>query len=705
MKTSAVAYIMYFVLLAATPFHSARAGEPASDQDDELFDEEFTLLEDDSDVVRSAARHTQEIGMSPSAVTVITRADISTSGADNLADLLRLVPGIDVSADTPFYMALSGRSSHSNENQHFLVLIDGREVNDDLAGTTFFMLQPIFLEDIERIEVVMGPDSTLYGANALAGVISITTRSVPERTSAWAKLSGGEPGAYLMAGRASTLVGEWGISLSGGIDHSGSYVDPTRLGRQVGKARMVVQGKLFDGMDLMLDCGYTNGRGRFATLLGRVDYKIQLIQPRLSIEARPFKAHLYYVGEFLNGSVGRDILLAGSRLASFGSIDARGHVVDGELQWDVPRFWKPLLLITGLRLRGSWIFSDKALSDEFDDPRSSSFHKPGMNWSELRAGGFLHAELEPASWLAITAGTRLDYDTKTGTFISPRLAAVFQPSEGHFLRLSAARSFRKPSFQENGLHIPVNFPPDSPIQGGDQTSFLEFMSRSIGNPDLASEKMWALEAGYRLRLLDGRLWIDLETYLNRASDISKFSTDLVTTSEGLPDLDRTKMIFMTRDNPFWIWGTELSLRCQLSDQLMLQAAWSHREHRGNSTTPKNLVLAGGRFQTGWGLLGSLYMFTRSDYEDHQVENPEGILSSPLDQYMPSTAVVLARLGYRIEIGSSYLLEIGVRLHLPIDLEDGRLSYHGRGGFVAADGDVYGGEALERRLTVYVEGSM
>ncbi|RME20660.1 MAG: hypothetical protein D6806_15955, partial [Deltaproteobacteria bacterium] len=78
-------------------------------EDERLFEEEFELLEEEAEIVHSAARHAQRIELSPSSITVITREDIETSGADNLADLLWLVVGIEVSSDNPLYQSINGR--------------------------------------------------------------------------------------------------------------------------------------------------------------------------------------------------------------------------------------------------------------------------------------------------------------------------------------------------------------------------------------------------------------------------------------------------------------------------------------------------------------------------------------------------------------------------------------------------------------------
>ena len=150
----------------------------SADDEGEIIDE-FALLQEEA-MVESAARHKQEIGMSPSAITVITREDIEASGANGFADLLRLVPGMEVVITSPSFSSVSTRLDWTFENKNFLVLIDGREANIELLGYTFFELQVVSIEDIQRIEVIRGPGSSLYGANAFVGVVSITTRAVPE---------------------------------------------------------------------------------------------------------------------------------------------------------------------------------------------------------------------------------------------------------------------------------------------------------------------------------------------------------------------------------------------------------------------------------------------------------------------------------------------------------------------------------------------
>lgn len=502
------------------------------------------------------------------------------------------------------------------------------------------------------------------------------------------------------------MIGKWGLSLSAGIDRQGSYEDARALGRRVAKTRLLLQRPLAEKVTLLLDCGYGHGIGYFSTHLGRFDATFDLVQARLALESRQFRAHLYYQGELLEGGTDNDIYLAESHLANLNNVSTWAHVLDGELQWNVPEIWKPLLLITGARVRGSWVLSGDLLDGSgFSNPNSSHYHQPGVNWSELRAGGFLHAELKPADWVALTAGGRLDYNTTSGLFVSPRLAVIFQPWHNHFFRLAASRSFRKPSFQETALHMDVSFPPDSPIQGSDQIAFRELMSQAVGNPDLGPEKLWAFEAGYRLRLLGGRLTAGIEAYANYHTGIIDFHSDLVTTPEGMIDLQQTELLFGIGTDKMWIWGLELELRYLPTENTLLQAAWSHRETPGQDRTPKNLLLLGGRFHTAFGLLGSLYLTTRSEFWDRSVQNPRGMLYPAESQHLPSVGVILGRLGYHWQVDDDVHLEIGARFFLPIDFENFTFYYQGRGGGNTPDGYHYGGERLGRRVSFYVEGTI
>ena len=235
----------------------------AGTEDDELANE-FALLEEDS-IVELAARHKQDIGMSPSAITVITREDIETSGAADITDLLRLVPGLEVVRVNSAWSSTSSRLRWTFENNQHLVLIDGREINFELLGEPLWPMLPISLEDIERIEIIRGPGSALYGANAVAGVISITTREVPERPSARLRLIAGEGGFLKAKAGGSVGYDDWRFSLGGEGDFCSKFLDPRTNTRNIWKLRskghkkpvlnissLVVEARVLSQMDFLL---------------------------------------------------------------------------------------------------------------------------------------------------------------------------------------------------------------------------------------------------------------------------------------------------------------------------------------------------------------------------------------------------------------------------------------------------------------------
>jgi outer membrane receptor for ferrienterochelin and colicin len=531
----------------------------AADEEDELIDE-FVLLAEDA-MVESAARHKQKIGMSPSAITVITRQDIEASGVTTIPDLLRLVPGMNVVISNPFFTAITTRLYWTEENNHLMVLIDGREANFDPLGFTPWEAQPILLQDIERIEVIRGPGSSLYGANAMAGVVTITTRDIPDKTSVWVHADAGEDGRFISGLRASTRMGNWGLSLGGGTYFSGNSLQPRQVTKEIWKFRSVAEYRWSDTQRFLADFSLTRTWGPMASPMGTVDCIFHPNMLRLAFDSETLKAHVYYTYTFARAEIKTPLEYSQVRLALFKPAPIESHVVDGQVQWTLPTFFEPLLLIGGGGARAAWMGSDAMIDAEtFDNPQSPDYHQPGISHWELRGGVFVHAEYAPTHWVTVTGGTRFDYNTQTGAFLSPRLAAVFRPAAGQYIRLGAARSFRKPAFLETVAHLMVDFPDDSPITGTGQNKFLEFMTRVGGNNKLDNEELVAFEAGYLGQFLDERLSVGLDLYYNMHWNVTQMDSKILPDAQGLPDLELSSFTFANLGSVLDVLGSELSVR-------------------------------------------------------------------------------------------------------------------------------------------------
>jgi outer membrane receptor protein involved in Fe transport len=714
------AHVYIVLLLSLSPAVFAQeAGEDevtkelnviSEDVEMELIDE-FAFLED-AGMVESAARHRQEIGMSPSAVTVLTREDVEASGATTITDLLRLVPGMDVSTVSPGYISLCSRLPWTNSNICYQLLIDGRDAMNEVMGMVPWLAETISLDDIERIEILRGPASSMYGASALAGVVSVTTRVVPKETSASVHMLGGEVGTLQFGARGSTRIGSWGFSLSGGGDLANSYNLPRVGDKELWKLRALVEYTWSETERFRLDFSMSQGIGKLNSSAGLIDMDMGIRALRAAYESRKLKGRLYWYYTPFRFTLEAPLEYMGIRLAKFAPVEADGHTLDGEVQWTLPEFYKPLLIMVGGGGRFSWIGSDQLLDgDTYADITSADYHQPGISHWEWRTGAFVHAEYEPAEWVTLSGSLRFDYNTETDVFLSPRLAAVFRPFKGQYLRVGVARAFRKPAFIETRLHPMAEFPDDSPITGDGQENFQDFLAKVISASDVNNEELVSFEFGYLGLFLDGSLSVAVDVYYNQVRNSLAMTSEIVAGEQGLPDLDESYMRPVNQKEGTDIHGSELVVRYQPVKSISLMASWAYREVFDRmslgvaNSTPKNLVTVGGRFRSESGLVGSLYVFSRSEFWGHKVASPEGLLAPFFSQHLDNFFLILGKLGWRWQTGEGFGVETGLKLFLPFSPFSGPLfRYHEDPGGVTASGRFYGGQQLRRVVTAYLEGS-
>ena len=190
--------------------------------------------------VTSVTKEASTVGRSAAAVFVITNEMIRRSGATCIPEALRMAPGLEVAQVNSNTWAITARGFNSAYANKMLVLIDGRSVyNPDFSGV-FWNMEDVLLEDVERIEVIRGPGGTLWGANAVNGVINVITKNAKDTQ-----------GVYLMAGGGS---------------HE-RMLDAFRYGGQIGEdLHYRVYGKYFDrgpGLDPTGQIGDSWQQGRF----------------------------------------------------------------------------------------------------------------------------------------------------------------------------------------------------------------------------------------------------------------------------------------------------------------------------------------------------------------------------------------------------------------------------------------------------------
>jgi iron complex outermembrane receptor protein len=182
-----------------------------------------TAVAGEDDTVSIAVRYALPADESPSAVTVLTREDIENTHCTEIECLMRQVPGVDVRQVLPGYSVIGARAlTNPFYGNRTLLIIDGREVNDAIFGIPLWPALSVHLQDIERIEIIRGPGSAMYGPDAHSMVVAITTRRKSEGT-AQVFAGSGEHDRNSLALRLGQRFPNMRLTLSGGLDTGGHW--------------------------------------------------------------------------------------------------------------------------------------------------------------------------------------------------------------------------------------------------------------------------------------------------------------------------------------------------------------------------------------------------------------------------------------------------------------------------------------------------
>jgi iron complex outermembrane receptor protein len=511
--------------LAVRATEDAAAAVPAETTDSEQEPAALPQLED-SDfltdaydrVVVTASRVGQDPLDSPSTLSVITADDIRLSGAVELADVLRRVPGMDLMQLSSGYADVAIRGFNRKMNNKVLVLIDGRSTYMDFIGVTFLQALPIALEEIERIEIVRGPGSAVYGANAVTGVINIIT-----------KAPGAEPGGQVRVDAGLPGLGRGVVTTSGRAREtawrlSAQYQEHGRWAKEPGITD--TKGNIRDGLPVTpffddQDRGLTSVRAN-----ARVDR---------SFGDRGFASLTggwsETNAEFYNFGA----------LSNFG-IELRHHYLRGDIFWGdlhVRSFWNsddgrtaPWLQPDSDVRSPTPDFTNDAVDVLVEYPATFTTgpieHQliAGTSWRHKRfsfgylTGGFDNVVVENHGALflneqatlgrvGIVASLRADRHPLIALdkTLSPRGAVLFRLFDETSLRATAGTAFRAP----NGLESYMDFDLTSSTTG--------VFIRDLGDPDtLLPERI----ATYELGVHDESTYFhqaDVVVYYNRVSNL------------------------------------------------------------------------------------------------------------------------------------------------------------------------------------------
>ena len=409
-------------------------------------------------VVTSVSRRQERLAAAPASIYVITRDDIRRAGVTSLPEALRLAPNLQVArADTNQY-AISARGSNAVLANKLLVLIDGRIVYTPLFSGVFWEAQDTLLEDIDRIEVISGPGATLWGANAVNGVINVITR--PASATQGAVVGGG-------AGNLER----------GGFARYGVQVGSQTSFRVYGKVTDRDHSQLTDGRPIrdeseLAQVGFRLDSGdvtRSYTVQGDV-YRGQIDQAPTEREIRG--ANL--LGRFMQ-SLANDSRLVVQAYYDHTFRDHPGtfreslDIFDIYLQYGFVPFESHALLVGG---------GYRHARDQVTNPVIQAFlpADKNLNWSHL----FLQDEIALGHGVKATLGIKVEDNTYTGAEVMPNARIAWQLADDQLVWAALSRAVRAPSRIDREFFVPATAP------------FL-----LAGGPNFESEIANVAEIGYR----------------------------------------------------------------------------------------------------------------------------------------------------------------------------------------------------------------
>jgi iron complex outermembrane receptor protein len=471
--------------------------------------------------VTTVSKEPEQVWHTPAAVYVITQEDIRRSGATSIPEVLRLAPGVEVARIDANHWSVAIRGFAGQFSKNLLVLIDGRSVYSLLYSGVYWDAQNVMLEDVDRIEVIRGPGGTIWGANAVNGVINIITKSAKQTHGALSTLGGGNVDQATGDARYGGITARglnyriYGMGAIRGPEYhpDGDNFDRWRMG-QIGfrtewkhgvNNEFTVQGDAYleESGESTLIASFTpiaevqvqdNASVSGGNLLARWQHTIA--------EGSDIQVQAYF-----DRTNRQDVELGETR----DTIDldyiqhARIHAGQ-ELTW-------------GLGARIS--------------PSNFIQTSPGVNFlpnkqTDSIYGGFLQYELPLVpDKLWLTAGTKLEHNNFSGLDYQPSVRLLWSPTSHQSFWAAVTRAVRTPSRidQDVNFLIVVQATPPPPI-------FFDI----VGNPAFKAEQLIAYEAGYRTQATKN-VYLDLTAFYNTYNNLEGYGPIGLAESTNPPPLN------------------------------------------------------------------------------------------------------------------------------------------------------------------------
>jgi iron complex outermembrane receptor protein len=459
--------------------------------------------------VTSVSRTAETLSSAAAAISVVTNEDLRRSGATTIPEALRGVPGLHVARRNSNSWAVSSRAFSSINSEKLLVLSDSRSIYTPLLSGVTWDVQDYLLPDIERIEVIRGPGASLWGANAVNGVINITTRNARDTQGTLLTATVGTEEQGSTAARYGGKLGDSGFFRVFGqyserdatFHPSATTSDDWRIGHAGFRADWDASSS--DTLTLQGDL-YRANIGQFA--------------PAIDVIGRPGPT-----GNLEVHATGGNVLGRWRRQLASGS-DLQLRAYFDRTHRDDPSFRDDLDTVD-VELQHRYLPSARheivwGLSYRYTDNSNRGkgiFAVVPENSRDQLFGGFAQDQFAISDALRLTVGTKLEHNDFSGFEVQPSVRLAWDIAPGRNAWAAVSRAVRVPSRLERDIAVEATPPGSNP------------RALLLGNHDFEAEELLAYEVGYRWQPLDV-LAFDLAIFQNRYEGLASLEF-------GTPTLD------------------------------------------------------------------------------------------------------------------------------------------------------------------------
>jgi iron complex outermembrane recepter protein len=468
--------------------------------------------------VTSVSKRTQKLADAAAAIFVITQDDIRRSGATNIPEALRMVPGVQVARIDENKWAIASRGFNGRFDNKLLVLIDGRSVYTPLFSGVYWNIQDVMLEDVDRIEVIRGPGATLWGANAVDGVINIITK--PSRST---------QSVLVTAGGGTEQRGAANFRYGGKLNkdtYYRAYGKYFNFGPSVYPSTDITANDNWDAWRGGFRTDWTPSGTNSITLQGdihRSKFGETLTVPTL---AAPFSSTYPNHGSLSGGNVlGRWNHSFDNSSMTLQTYYDRTNIIDDTLFVDRQNIFDVDFQHSfhpGDHHEFVWGLGYRAIKDSNTSSSTVSIQPNELTLNQF--SGFAQDEVSLIDKrLRITLGSKLEHNEFTGLEVEPNARLLWTLTKNQSVWTAVSRAVRTPAITEQGLRLnSAVIPPGTPANPTPFPTIVAIM----GSHQFKSEDLLAYELGYRVQV-NSNFSADIATFYNNY-------THLRTAEPGLP---------------------------------------------------------------------------------------------------------------------------------------------------------------------------